>query len=139
MEFFKPTRRKIALTVIVSSITYLIYAIPGFFALDLHGSCLPHFTDESTPVYNPSSLQEAWQIAQSTCPTPGDHSTIVQSIRLGMSIWSFAFPVLSFIIFFYLISCMVVFLRGKLKKQKQKKKRTNNTTRQLGGQPQLNG
>lgn len=121
-EFLKPTKGKIIFSIIFLVIEQVIFFYFSFFGTSLTPLCIPNLGGTSPDVYqNPHSLIEAWQLANTSNPCgyswAGIDSPLVKTIQ---SIQVIMIVLISPIIA-YILSCIILALKNKLKK-------TNKTT-----------
>jgi hypothetical protein len=123
-DFLKLTRRKIKLTVILTVLIviacFVLTVLLSFYGLNNVGfGGLPCFTPNVSQ-QNPHTFQAlvaALQSVREGCPSPEYYSPLVQLIVKG----NLALSIALFLLFVYLLSCTLVFVREKRKKHIKKR------------------
>ena len=114
-EFLKPNKKKMLLFVPLLFIEFVVLSMIASFTVSSPAPmCLPELGNTPPDVYqNPHSLSEAWKLANTPDPCgyawTGIYSPLVMTIKY--------IPVTLSLLVTYIVSCIVVTMKDKLKKK----------------------
>jgi len=127
MNFLKPTKKKVLLSIIFLIIEFVIIFFYSLY-LSYTGAflsplCLPNFGTQPDAYQNPHSLFEAWKLANTSNPCgddwPGIDSPLVKTIQYTQLL-------ALYVVLPYLLACIVVSFTDNLKKKNKSSTTTSN-------------